>query len=316
MLKMRGLLIWACAALLGFGVGQLSAEERGRLVVVAGLSGTEELGDEIARVCTAWEEAGKRAGLEVAVIGRGGGALKGEVRAAIEAGRRAGGALWLVLEGHGYARREDGYFALSGGDLSGSEIREWLEIGSGPVVSLLGVSSGGAMVKALSGKGRVVLSGAATAGEENRIRFGRFLAEAWAREDADEDGDQQVSLLEAALYAARRTRDWYEEKGRILTEHAVWADESGKVRRFDGVKRRGGRWEAADGVVPGFDRLVLIESSRERLMSEAQRRLRGELEAEIGKLRGMKEALGDVDYYQRLEALLLRIRRECLGGGG
>jgi hypothetical protein len=51
-------------------------------------------------------------------------------------------------------------------------------------------------------------------------------------------------------------------------------------------------------------------------MSEAQRRLRGELEAEIGKLRGMKEALGDVDYYQRLEALLLRIRRECLGGGG
>ena len=313
---MKRLLMLGCAVWFAIGGTCLLAVERGRLVVVAGLPGTDEMGEEIGRVCGAWEEAGKRAGLEVAVLGRGEGAVKAEVRAAVESGRRAGGALWLVLEGHGYARREDGYFALRGGDVSGSEIRGWLEVGNGPVVSVLGFSSGGAMVKALSGKGRVVLSGAATAGEENRIRFGRFLSEAWGREEADEDGDQQVSLLEAALYATRRTRDWYEEKGRILTEHAVWADETGKARRFDGVKRRGGRWEGADGVVLGFDRWVLVESEGERRMSEAQRRLRGELEAEVEKVRGMREALGDTEYYKRLEGLLLRILRECLNEGG
>lgn len=312
---MKRLLMMSCAFWLGLCGGRLVAEEQGRLVVVAGLSGTDEMGEEIGRVCGAWEEAGKRAGLEVVVLGRGGGALKAEVRAAIEAGRRAGGALWLVFEGHGYARREDGYFALRGGDISGNEIRGWLELGTGPVLSVLGFSSGGAMVKALSGKGRLVLSGAATAGEENRIRFGRFLSEAWGREEADEDGDQQVSLLEAALYATRRTRDWYEEKGRILTEHAVWADESGKARRLDGVKRRGGRWEAADGGVLGFDRWVLVKSEGERQMSDLQRRLRGELEAEVEKVRGMREELGDAEYYKRLERLFLRIRRECLKEG-
>jgi hypothetical protein len=122
-------------------------------------------------------------------------------------------------------------------------------------------------------------------------------------------------LLEAALYATRRTRDWYEEKGRILTEHAVWADESGKARRFDGVKRRGGRWEAADGGALGFDRKVLVESASERRMSEAQRRLRDDLEAEIEKVRGMREELGDAEYYKQLEGILLRIRRECLKEG-
>ena len=310
---MKRLLMLCCAVGFGSFGGRLCAEVRGRMVVVAGLSGTEEIGGEIGRVCASWEEAGKRAGLEVVVIGREGGGLKSEFRAAVESGRRAGGPMWIVLEGHGYARREDGYFALRGGDVSGTEIRSWIEVGTGSVVSVLGFSSGGAMLKALSGKGRLVLSGAATAGEENRIRFGRFLAEAWSREEADEDGDQQVSLLEAALYAGRRTRDWYEEKGRILTEHAVWADESGKVRRFDGVKRRGGRWEAADGGALAFDRMVLVESEDERGMSEAQRGLRGELEAEVEKVRGMREELGEAEYYKRLEALLLRIRRECLG---
>jgi hypothetical protein len=57
----------------------------------------------------------------------------------------------------------------------------------------------------------------------------------------------------------------------------------------------------------------LVESEDERGMSEAQRGLRGELEAEVEKVRGMREELGEAEYYKRLEALLLRIRRECLG---
>lgn len=304
-------LIWLSVLGFLFSGASIEAAEAGRLVVVAGLPGTEEMERQIEGVCSDWEEAGKLAGMDVVVVGRKGGALKAEVRAAVEGGRRGDRGMWVVFEGHGYARRDEGLFALRGGDVSGSEIKGWLDASGGPAVVVLGFSSGGAMLKSVAGKGRIVLSGAASAGEENRIRFGGFLAQAWKRTDADEDGDGQISLLEAALYGVRRTRDWYEEKGRILTEHAVWADESGKVRRFDSVKRRGGSWEAGDGGVPSFARTILIESGAERGMSDVQRRLREELEAEVEKVRGSRDEMGLDAYYRRLEELFLRIQREC-----
>ena len=68
-------------------------------------------------------------------------------------------------------------------------------------------------------------------------RFGEYFAEAiGGLEDADIDQDRQVSLLEAFRHAAAAAATFYDNEGRLATEHALIDDNGDGTLR---IARRG-----------------------------------------------------------------------------
>ncbi|MGV2334316.1 MAG UNVERIFIED_CONTAM: hypothetical protein LVR18_09445 [Planctomycetaceae bacterium] len=150
----------------------------------------------------------------------------------------------------------------------------------------------------------------------NQVQFSRFgdaLSLAMGGLDADADRDGQTSLLEAWLFAARRTAEFYSTEGRLATEHAL-LDDNG-----DG---RGVRAELFDGLKPAANiksdqpvdgaaarKIWLIRSSEERLLNPDQQVTRDALEARLEALKLRRSELDEADYLQQLEEILLPLAR-------
>ena len=147
--------------------------------------------------------------------------------------------------------------------------------------------------------------------EYNYTRFGAYLSEAVAGQEADLDKDGQVSVLEAFLTASALTAEFYEEESRLATEHAL-IDDNGDglgtpAEWFRGIRavRRARDGAALDG--PRANQFLLIRSAGERAMPAEIRRQRDELELAVELLRDRKAELDTDTYYARLEAILLEL---------
>ncbi len=95
-------------------------------------------------------------------------------------------------------------------------------------------SSGGAMA-ALERPGRAVIAATKSGTEKNATVFARYFVEAFQDPSADTDKSDSVSAMEAFIYAARKTADFYDSQKRLATEHAVFNDKgSGDAVREPG----------------------------------------------------------------------------------
>jgi hypothetical protein len=112
-----------------------------------------------------------------------------------------------------------------------------------------------------------------------------------------------VSVLEAFNYATKLTADWYKQKNRLATEHALIDDNA------DGV----GHEEAAGGdgalaKVVYLDSKNIEEAAGDaelgRLIKERQR-----LEEEVEKLKVRKSEMKQEEYEAELERLLVDLAK-------
>src|SRR4029077_6004302 len=85
-------------------------------------------------------------------------------------------------------------------------------------------SASGPFINALSAPGRVIVTATRSGNEVNVTQFGGYFARAIANPAADLDKDGQTSLLEAFLFASRQVEQFYQEAGRLATEHALLDD--------------------------------------------------------------------------------------------
>ena len=142
-------------------------------------------------------------------------------------------------------------------------------------------------------------------------RFGDAFTRAFISEDSDIDRDGQTSLLEAWLFASRRTAEFYTTEGRLASEHSL-LDDNGDgrgsrgelfigLRPADNVKEP----ELLDGRAAG--KWHLVRSEEERLLTSEQRQQRDALEAELETLRRQKESIDESHYLDALETLMLRL---------
>ena len=144
-------------------------------------------------------------------------------------------------------------------------------------------------------------------------RFGDFMSTAIAGLEADIDRDGQTSLLEAWLYAARRTGQFYTTEGRLATEHSLLDDNGDQqgVRSeiFNGLKPSA--QIKADKPIDGqrAGNVWLVLSPQERQLSREQRQQRDQLEAELEQLKQKKDQQSETEYLQQLEAILLQLSR-------
>jgi hypothetical protein len=302
--------------LLPFVVVLLGAAEKPSVIVVTGAPGTEEYGQEFAKWADQWKAASKKAKATFRQVGKAKKAdPKDDFREILaKESKKSPQPLWIVLLGHGTYAGKQAKFNLDGPDLEAGELAEWLRDFERPLVIVNCASSSSPFLNSLRAKRRVVITATRSGVERNYCRLGGFLATAIGDSSADLDKDGQTSLLEAWLIAARRTSAFYEEEGRLATEHSLLDDNGdGKGTQADWFRGlQVTKKSAEEGLLPDGLRahqFHLIPSENERKLSAEKRAERDALELELARHRSRKTNLNDEEYYERLEEILREMSR-------
>ena len=293
-------------------VASCADEQRQHVIVVIGVGGTAEYGELFHEWGSKWEVAATAGEAECTVIGRD---EEADDRALLQETLSKAAAveslepLWLVLIGHGTFDGRAARFNLRGKDVAAADLTEWLQNSKRPIVVVNTSSSSSPFINALGGKHRVIISATKDGGQAQFSRFGGFMAEGIGGLEADIDRDGQTSLLEAWLFAARRTQEFYDSDNRLATEHSLLEDSGdGKGTRFevfegvrirDDVKNR----DELDGKMA--HRWHLIRSEAERALTPQQRTARDKLEQQLEALRRRRSEFAETDYLDELERILI-----------
>ncbi|MBT5876782.1 MAG: hypothetical protein HOH43_25375 [Candidatus Latescibacteria bacterium] len=221
--------------------------------------------------------------------------------------------LFVILIGHGSATGSGARLNIPGPDLSSTRLSELMDsISAGRIVVVNGSSSSGPFIDALSGQDRVIITATKSGGERIATVFPEHFLAALSVENSDLDKDGFVSLLEAFTYSRLKTEEWYEDQGRLATEHPM-LDDNGDQK---GSRDPGG--EDIDGALARtitfgnptasatLKRALSPEDSARVASLELQSR---DLQNTIDSLKPNSESLTDEEYNARLEDLLIGLAR-------
>lgn len=220
--------------------------------------------------------------------------------AAIKSAANAESFVLVFLIGHGSFDNQQAKFNLVGPDLTAKDYAGLLGSLPGKRSAFINcASSSGEFIKPLSAEGRIVITATRSGSEQNATVFAEHFIAGLADFAADADKNGRVSMLEAFTHASRLTADWYKQKNRLATEHAL-IDDNG-----DGV----GHEAATTGDGP-LAKLVFLDSKQlEEAGGDAElTRLiarRQQLEEAVEKLKARKSEMKPEEYDAELERLLV-----------
>jgi len=294
----------------------LGAESGLKILLVVGSGGTLDYAKEFAETSELWNAAAAKGEASIEIIGLGEGNEGGPgdaVRLREQLASEKSPELWLVFIGHGTFDQREVKFNFRGLDVSDREIADWADLYQGHLAVINSASASGSFVRALSKRGRVVITATKNEGEQSFVRFGRYFAEEIGGGGGDLDNDSQISLLEAWLAASRRVAEFYKGEGRLATEHSLLDDNGDQLgSRSEWFAGTTPTETASPEATPDGDlaaQKVLVKNAFERLLTPAQRDRRDTLERQVVELRRKKETLAESDYYTKLEVILLELAR-------
>jgi hypothetical protein len=222
--------------------------------------------------------------------------------AAIKSAANAESLVLVVMIGHGSFDNQQAKFNLVGPDLTAKDYAGLL--GSLPgkrAVFVNCASSSGEFIKPLSAEGRIVITATRSGNEQNATVFAEHFIAGLTDFAADADKNGRVSLLEAFNYATKLTADWYKQKNRLATEHAL-IDDNG-----DGVGHE--EATAGDGALAKtvyLDSKQLEEAGGDAELTKLINR-RQQLEEAVEKLKAHKSEMKQEEYDAELERLLVEL---------
>lgn len=300
-----------------------SEADQPTVILVMGAAGAPEFGSNFVHQVEAWKRTIDRASATGLIVGE---ESVDEVtdreilQNLLQAEPRDGSqALWLVLMGHGTFDGKVARFNMRGPDISSAELADWLQPFTRPLVVINTASASAPYLSALSGTNRVIVTATRSGDEQSFTWFGQNLAEAFGEPESDLDQDDQVSLLEAFLVASAQVEEFYDTEGRLAGEHAILDDNGDKkgtpAEWFHGVRaiKSAKKGATVDGA--RAHQLHLVLSPTEQALSSETRATRDALELSVADLRNRKSELGEMDYYQELEILLLKLARVYRSNG-
>lgn len=211
-------------------------------------------------------------------------------------------AFFLFMIGHGSSDGKQAKFSLVGPDLPALEYATLIKsLGTKKVTVVNMTSASGDFVKPLSAEGWIIITATRSGQEQNATRFPEFFITALGGGEADVDKNGRVSVLEAFEFATKGTAGWYEQQGRLATEHALIEDNA------DGVGHQ--KVEAGDGALAKstfFDSIPQQQAGGDpelaKMLDEKMR-----IEGEIEQLKARKEKLKVEEYEVSLERLLIEL---------
>ena len=200
--------------------------------------------------------------------------------------------VFVLLLGHGSFNGTQAAFNLPGPDLT---VDEWTKLlGRLPAQRVAFVntsSSSGAFLPAVAAPGRVVITATKTGGERNETQFPEYFVAAFNDAAADRDRNGHVSVAEAFEYARTKVVQAFQQKGLLLTEHAVLND--GDEGRLAATMFLGtGRAEGALAV-------DLSDPAMKQLADE-----KDAIDQQIAALKLKKNTMDEAQYDAQLETLL------------
>ena len=305
--------------LLAVGTAQIPQRNLAVLIVV-GAGGETGYAARFTEEAATWKAACDKAGVAVTTIG-----MEPEVNDRPDADvlhvwletflTSDSRALWIVMIGHGSFDGREARFNLRGRDITAAELASWLKPMKQELAVIQTASASAPFLSALTGPNRVIITATKSADEVNITRFGGYFAKAISGSlEADQDGDQQVSLLEAYLWAARQVAQFYETEGRLATEHAMLDDNGDgngtRVDAYEGIRLIKPP-DAADAIPEGLlaRQWHLLLNDTESRLSDAVRHRRDALERDVHALRMKKDSLNSEEYYQKLESIFLELAK-------
>lgn len=226
--------------------------------------------------------------------------------------------LWIVLIGHGTSDGRQVSFGLRGPDITAESLAATCQAVVRPIALINCSSCSAPFLNALSGPDRVIVTATKDANQIQYSRFGDAMSQAISGLDADINRDGQTSLLEAWLFASRRTAEFYTAEGRLATEHSLLDDNA---------DQRGTRAELFEGIRPGADaqpaaaqqsavidgqlaaRWYLVRSDAEKMLTTEQRQQRDDLESRLEELRLRRSTLKESEFLDQLEEILVPLAR-------
>ena len=215
-----------------------------------------------------------------------------------------GDQITLYLIGHGSGAEEEAKFNIVGPDITGSEFAGMLDQFKNQDIVIINTTSASyGFSTSLSGEGRVVISSTRSPSERYDPIFSRYFIEALDNRNGDRDKNNRVSMLEAFEYAKSNVEAWYEEQGRLASEHAGLDDNGDALFSLNPVV------DAADGRLA---EIAYIDSAVDEVsgLNPQARQLKfhmQELERDIFILRGRKQDFLESDYWQEMESLLVEL---------
>jgi hypothetical protein len=215
--------------------------------------------------------------------------------------------LLIILLGHGTYDGEAAKFNLVGPDLTAAE---WATLLNGIAAKLVVINTTEAsfpFLERLSGPNRVVITATDSAAQKYATVFPGYFAKALAEASSDLDKNGRTSLFEVFAAASLAVKQYYEQRGQLITERAL-LDDNG-----DGV----GRESEAPGPDGGLARTLYLDADDVAAGNNPELagllRRRRELEAEAEALKLKKESMPGVQWdaaYEKLMLELARVSRE------
>jgi hypothetical protein len=132
--------------------------------------------------------------------------------------------LWLVYIGHGTFDGRTASWNLQGPDITAEQLATTCQNLQRPLATVICSSCSAPFINTLSGPDRIVVTATKDGNQIQYSRFGDAMSTAISTLEADINRDGQTSLLEAWLFASRRTAEFYKTEGRLATEHSLIDD--------------------------------------------------------------------------------------------
>ena len=224
--------------------------------------------------------------------------------ASLAARVRTGDQITLYLIGHGSGAEEESKFNIVGPDITGAEFAELLDQFKDQSIAIVNTTSASyGFSTSLSGEGRVVISSTRSPSERYDPIFSRYFIEALDNRNGDRDKNNRVSMLEAFEYAKSNVEAWYEEQGRLASEHAGLDDNGDALFSLDPVvDSADGRLAEIAYIDAAVDEVLGLSPQARELKFQMQN-----LERDIFVLRGRKQDFLESDYWLEMESLLVEL---------
>ena len=215
-----------------------------------------------------------------------------------------GDQITLYLIGHGSGAEEESKFNIVGPDITGAEFAELLDQFKDQSIAIVNTTSASyGFSTSLSGEGRVVISSTRSPSERYDPIFSRYFIEALDNRNGDRDKNNRVSMLEAFEYAKSNVEAWYEEQGRLASEHAGLDDNGDALFSLDPVvDSADGRLAEIAYIDAAVDEVLGLSPQAKELKFQMQN-----LERDIFVLRGRKQDFLESDYWLEMESLLVEL---------
>jgi hypothetical protein len=224
-------------------------------------------------------------------------------------GAAPGESVFILLIGHGSFQGDESRLSLPGPDMSSADFAAILDKFTAQQVALINTASAsGDFIKDLSGPNRTIVTATKSPFERNETAFCEYFVEAFARDVADVDKDERISVLEAFEYARHEVERAYEGQGLLLTEHAMLDDNGDGEGSAEPDPNESDGALARQFFLEGGAVAAAAADSTDPRLAALYEEQRG-LQQNVAELRTRKEEMDPEAYELELERLLLELAR-------